>query len=437
SWAVTDPNPLDTHTYEIFLSADSGSTFALLAGNVSTTVYTLDTRAYPSLYTYRLKVVATDTGEPAMKGAALTPVFNIINSLSPRQFSLLKPLEDSFPSVFDLRFSWERSADPEGGAVTYDLRYSTSPGADEGVTVPGLTQTNHTPALNSLLMDTQYFWRVSALDQYARKTESAVGSFMLRRAKAKTSDGLMTVEILSGLPAQGYIGFQDAMATKRSALELAGRNSESNRLVKLLSAPAWEAQIKDIDGVSLPSSGVSARITYAFPAASVLGADDNALADIQHLKLARLNESGGRWEIPSDQTVEPVGRQVSLTSSGLYVFSVLASISPAQLLSGLTSFPNPFAPGKDTARIRYTLSSDASVRIRIYTPLGDLVRVLECPHGGQGCGQGTVAGSVNEMTWDGKNGAGFTAANGMYLAEVYAKSAAESRRELLHLGVLK
>ncbi|MFA6433865.1 MAG: kelch repeat-containing protein [Elusimicrobiales bacterium] len=437
SWEVSDMNSTDTHTYGVYISADSGTGYSLLAGGLTQTSYLLDTKTFANRYTYRLKITAADSGAPRMTGEAVSPVFAIVNSLPPGEFALIKPAADTFPSIFDLKFAWEPAKDPEGGAVTYQLRYSTTAGPAGGTVISGLTATDYTPPLNSLLQDTEYFWTVTAEDQYLKKTSASPGGFIISRLKAKSPDGLLMAEILSGMPPGGYLAFRNAVSSPGSLLEQAGRDAGSNRLIKVLAYPFWEVLLKDAAESVLPSAGAQARISFTCPEAAQAQSLDPALADIEHLKLARLDETAGRWEIPLLQTVVPEKKQVSMSVNGLSVFSVIAAVVPSKALSGITNFPNPFSAGKETTRIRYALTADSSVGIRIYTLLGDLVRVLDCPFATPGCGKGGASGQSNELVWDGKNGAGRIVANGMYLAEITAESAAGRQKEIRRIGVLK
>ncbi|MBI4050968.1 MAG: hypothetical protein HY400_00525 [Elusimicrobia bacterium] len=428
SWSVADPNLLDTHAYSVLLSPDSGGSFFTLASGISQSSHTFNTAVFSNLTTYRLKVVATDSGTPVLSGEALSPVFSIVNTLPPNSFNLLSPLQLDFPSVFDLKFSWEAASDPEGGAVSYRLQYSTVSGPADGTVVSGLNQTNYTPALNSLLMDTEYFWQVTALDPYLRETQSTVGRFTLSRLKSKTSDRFLQVEVLSGMPANGYLDFQNAVVSYSDLLARAEEDSKADRLKKVLSYPTWQIQVKDISGNTLSSDGIAARLTYNFSTNS---------SNSEQIKIAKLNQSLGRWEVlSSPQTYDSSARQLTATVQGFSVFNVIASVTPSQTLSGVTNFPNPFAAGKETTRIRYVLTQDSKVTIRFYTLLGDLVRVLEFEPGSSG-GTGIPVGYTNEVTWDGKNGGGQTVANGMYIAQIRAESSEGIVTEIRRIGVLK
>ena len=303
--------------------------------------------------------------------------------------------------------------------------------------VDGLSLTGYSPAPASIMMDTEYHWMVTARDQYLRSTDSRSGRFTVHSLKARSSDGLLLLEIRSGMPPQGYLAFRDARTSLAGPVEEADRGLTGNRLVKAVSAPVWEARVLALDGSALPDGDIAATLTFTAPGAERAAAVDQALADIQHLKIARLDRSGSRWEIQPLQRVDAGSKSVSADVNGLSAFSVVASLPLSGTLSGLTAFPNPFAAGRETVRIRYSLLGDSEVKIRIYTPMGDLVRVLGCPYGAAGCGQDGSSGLVSEMEWDGRNGEGRVVANGMYTAEIRARSASGARKELLNIGVLK
>jgi hypothetical protein len=71
--------------------------------------------------------------------------------------------------------------------------------------------------------------------------------------------------------------------------------------------------------------------------------------------------------------------------------------------------------------VAWKLDDDASVRVRIFTLGGDLVR-------DQSFDRGAVGGrlGLNEWIWDGKNGAGTVVASGGYIALVEASGAGQT-----------
>lgn len=437
SWEVTDFNTLDTHTYRVLLSRDSGSSFIILADGLTQTSYTFNTKAFPNLFTYQLKITATDSGNPPLSGSALSPVFGIVNSLPPKGFNLTGPVEDTFPALFDLKFSWEAAVDPEGGVVFYTLRYSTVAGPAGGTVITGLTGTEYVPAPGSLFMDMEYFWQVTAEDSYAKKTQSAPAKFIMLKSKAKSPDGLLLAEVRGGMPAQGYLSFSNARVSSKGIVESADMKMKGERLNRTLSSLAWDVSIKTVEGEHLSGDNISAKLTFLYSAAKKGNLLDTVV-DVEHVKIARLDAESGRWKVlPGQQIPDSVSGSISVEVAGLSIFSVLGSIAPASMLSGVFNYPNPFAAGRENTRIRYILTGDYDVTVRIYTLLGELVQVIECAAGTSDCGQGTARGISNEIQWDGKNGEGRVVANGMYLAQIRAKSSSAQETETRRIGVIK
>jgi hypothetical protein len=86
-------------------------------------------------------------------------------------------------------------------------------------------------------------------------------------------------------------------------------------------------------------------------------------------------------------------------------------VSASTLDDSYANFPNPFAAGRETTTFAYALDRQATVRLRILTPHGELVRdlltdALRAP------------GLHQSDLWDGRNGNGTPVHNGVYLAEL-------------------
>ncbi len=448
SWSVADSNLSNTHTYNLWLSSTSGAAFLPLIEGTTATTYLWQTRDWPNYKTFQLRVSATDSGAPPLSSTATTPVFGILNSKAPASFNLLKPSNSDFPSIFDLSFSWSPSVDPEGDGVIYELRYSTDPALSGGVVLSDLTATSYTPARGSLMTEATWYWEVSSRDSQQNITRSERRQFCLSRGKVKSVDGLMTVEVLSGLPPEGYLNFQDARSAQPDLLQRADQAAQGDRLIKVLSYPEWRVRFADLQGNELPSGDAVSRLTFLYataPAGSVAGERPNGSAahskapspEADHLKISRLDAARARWESVDTRTeATPSGKALSAVVNGFSIFSVLASPTPDKVLSGVTNFPNPFAAGRESTRIRYVLTESVPVTIRIYTLWGDLVRVMEFQPGTEG-GTGTPLGYTNEVLWDGKNGTNETVANGMYLAEIRSQTSNGLLKEIRRIGVLK
>jgi hypothetical protein len=98
-----------------------------------------------------------------------------------------------------------------------------------------------------------------------------------------------------------------------------------------------------------------------------------------------------------------------------------AFVDPSAPGGTITNYPNPFHPPTQGTTVAWKLDDDASVRVRIFTLGGDLVR-------DQSFDRGAVGGrlGLNEWIWDGKNGAGTVVASGGYIALVEASGAGQT-----------
>ena len=93
-----------------------------------------------------------------------------------------------------------------------------------------------------------------------------------------------------------------------------------------------------------------------------------------------------------------------------------AFVDPNAAGGTVTNYPNPFHPETQGTTLAYKLDDLASVRIRIFTQTGDLVRETSFDRGATG---GTAG--LNQWVWDGRNGAGNVVASGGYIVFVEAQ----------------
>jgi hypothetical protein len=91
-------------------------------------------------------------------------------------------------------------------------------------------------------------------------------------------------------------------------------------------------------------------------------------------------------------------------------------------------YPNPFHAGSEAILLSYVLGQDASVKVSIYTLLGDLVREMSLAPGSRG-----GIGGLNEVPWDGRNGKGELVRPGVYVARIDGPGLGES----IKVGVLR
>lgn len=112
------------------------------------------------------------------------------------------------------------------------------------------------------------------------------------------------------------------------------------------------------------------------------------------------------------------------------------AVAPELSLSGVTNYPNPFDPRRNTTKIRYRLGTDVdSVVVRIYDIAGALVVELDnCPTEGEGS---SVWQKYSDVEWDGRNGRGDLVVNGIYPFEVIARLGDRSMSARGKIAVLK
>jgi len=87
----------------------------------------------------------------------------------------------------------------------------------------------------------------------------------------------------------------------------------------------------------------------------------------------------------------------------------------------VTNFPNPCHPPLQGTTLAYKLDDNASVKIRIFSQTGQLVKEVNFDRGVTG----GVTG-LNTWMWDGRNGAGEVVASGGYIVLVEAQGAGQT-----------
>ena len=87
----------------------------------------------------------------------------------------------------------------------------------------------------------------------------------------------------------------------------------------------------------------------------------------------------------------------------------------------LTNFPNPCHPPLQGTTLAYKLDDDATVKIRIFSQTGQLVKEANFSRSQTG---GTVG--LNTWQWDGRNGSGEVVASGGYIVLVEAQGAGQT-----------
>jgi flagellar hook assembly protein FlgD len=160
---------------------------------------------------------------------------------------------------------------------------------------------------------------------------------------------------------------------------------------------------------------------------------DNTLVKKENLNVGYLDAAKNQWEISKSlAALNDSNKSISVTLNSIGLVTMLAATNPTSAISSVINYPNPFAAGKQSTRIRYVLIKDDDVTTSIYTLIGGLVLRKTYSSGTEGA-KGQVSGYTNEITWDGKNDSGQIVANGMYILEIKTGS----ERFIRKIGVVK
>jgi hypothetical protein len=435
-WAVVDFNKSDTQTFDVYLSSDSGNTYGWHFTTFATT-YTVNSSVFPNGSRYRLKVRSTDSGTPPASGEDAGRADFIISNgnLPPNAFALLAPPDGSARSLLGMDFSWENNGDPNtGDSLIYTLMYSTSSDLSRSSIIDGITGNACHLAYASLVEETTYYWKVTARDQLGAPKECGrpFAVYALSRFKTVSTDGKIFARI-DALPDNGFLMISKVDPSAVRAISAANADARSDRHLKSLNGDVYQLSVCDVGGNQLAVA--EPRITLSMQYADTGGKNyyDGTLVPVANLKCALLNETLQQWEpLPQPPVIDIAGKQLSSTLTRLGMVTLIGASTPVSKLSGVVNYPNPFCAGQEETRVRYILTEDSDVSIHVYTLTGNLVWEMTLPAGKEG-GKGQPTGYTNEILWDGRNNAGMTVANGMYLMEIKAGSA----RQIRKIGIIK
>ena len=114
---------------------------------------------------------------------------------------------------------------------------------------------------------------------------------------------------------------------------------------------------------------------------------------------------------------------IRASSGGLTadVTVVVALVDPNAAGGTVTNYPNPCHPNQGGTTFAYKLDDDASVKLRVFSQTGQLVREMNFDRGAVGGRTG-----LNEWLWDGKNGSGNVVASGGYVVLIEAQGAGQT-----------
>ncbi len=126
---------------------------------------------------------------------------------------------------------------------------------------------------------------------------------------------------------------------------------------------------------------------------------------------------------PRSQTNPTIN--ASVMAFGIYRISGIPK--PGDGVTELSAYASPLRAGSENDTIAYLMGDNADCDVVIYDVLGNLVRHFKFSAGSNG---GRL---VNEISWDGRNGAGDVVANGAYIIQVQSTG----HRARTKIGVAK
>jgi len=446
-WSINDPNAADTHTYDIYISSDGGTHYPYHF-NSALQSYSLNTKLYPNGPSYAARIVATDSGNPPLSGTA-TRAFKIDNSnYPPNAFSLISPNNGSARSPLDLVFSWENNGDPNTeDTVSYTLCFSTSLTFFPQVIIPAISANTYKLNPTALQVETTYFWKVSASDPLGLVTDcrQLFWGVVLSRKEADSSDGRVHVEILEGLPDNGYIKVDKIDPAGNKYVMAANQDTLAGRNIRVIGDDIYRISICDVNdnliaaplksrnAAGMLSGALNINATVGYKDSGNKGYFDGTLVPVANLRAAMLNETAGKWElVAKPPVISKSGKNLTTNLNRTGFITLTGALIPSTKISSLTNYPNPFKAGNETTRIRYVLTEDMDINAAIYSLTGNLVYKREYSRGSEGA-RGQATGYTNEIQWDGKNNNGELVANGMYIFEIYSGSEKQVRK----IGVVK
>ena len=162
-----------------------------------------------------------------------------------------------------------------------------------------------------------------------------------------------------------------------------------------------------------------------------INSDDSATACVQ-IDIARSAPTGGmRVEFVRSSDVKfSIGGQsapVSVVWSGGeseivgHFYNTPFTIMSDNFSEYAHNAPNPFRAGSEETRIKYFLTENANVSIKIYDYIGVLVWVKDIAAGSEGA-EGAPGGNQCVVFWDGRNGRSELVRNGVYICMITAGS---------------
>jgi hypothetical protein len=146
------------------------------------------------------------------------------------------------------------------------------------------------------------------------------------------------------------------------------------------------------------------------------------------LRLFRLNQQKREWvKLDSTWANDNLHSVQGVIGKLGDIYAVMGYEPLDFVIDGVGNYPNPLRPGPDDATIiKYTLSVDCNLDIKIFTATGGLVKSWELTNEDD-FAQGDISGITHYLNWDGTNIDERKVANGVYLLVIKATSATDGR----------
>ena len=170
SWTCSDRDG-DPLTYDIYFGDESSP--PKLISNQSSTTYAPE--SLEPITTYYWKVVAWDEYGATTSGAVWG--FTTKANTPPNAPSNPDPADAETNVLLNHVLSWACS-DPDGDLLSYDVYFEANDPTPDNLVSEGQTETTYNPGTMSL--ETTYYWRIVAEDEYGATTSGPVWSFTTR-----------------------------------------------------------------------------------------------------------------------------------------------------------------------------------------------------------------------------------------------------------------
>ncbi len=301
-------------------------------------------------------------------------------------------------SVSSIQANWTSAGN--GAGVRYEAVLSTgaSPGANGFGGNKTSTTTAVSAAFSALVLTTVYHVEVRAVNNNSVPTAyTSLGSTKTAAAAQSVAAGDSQTITLSA--ASGPVVLEIAPGAFVDAVSVAASVPAS------FPAP----------GAGLQATGVGVEITLTPPVQPVgtvnlsVGYTEPLRSGLDETKfvLARHDPGRGVW-VPLVSTPDPAANAVSARLPHFSTFQIM-QVDPADDLSRVKVFPNPFRPGSGHAGVTF-INLPAAAKVRLYGVLGGVLRELN-------------ANASGMATWNGRDESGRPAASGVYLALIEGSGA--------------